>query len=38
MLVLVTYPLNHTALQTSGLFKKQKNKVCPYNINYITKA
>ena len=26
-----------TALQTSGLFKKQKNKICSYNNNYVTK-
>ena len=26
-----------TALQTSGLVKKQKNKICSYNNNYITK-
>ena len=26
-----------TALQTSGLFKKQKKQICLYNNNYITK-
>ena len=26
-----------TALQTSGLFKKQKNQICSYNNNYVTK-
>ena len=40
-LVLVTYPLDHfrriQALQTSGLVKKQKNQICSYNNNYVTK-
>ena len=26
-----------TALQTSGLVKKQKNQICSYNNNYVTK-
>ena len=26
-----------TALQTSGLFKKQKNQICSYNNNFVTK-
>ena len=25
------------ALQTSGLVKKQKNQICSYNNNYVTK-
>ena len=38
-LVLVTYPFDifvgFTALQTSGLVKKQKNKICSYGITII---
>ena len=31
MIILVGF----TALQTSGLVKKQKKKICSYNNNYI---